>query len=199
MSMSARGPLAASASVLGSFSCLAECSSRRLSDSIAATLSLPNVRERSSSSASIASTSTTSSTTSSITSSITRSTSLPWLRMASRAAAIAASSSASSAALASAFVSASSFAATSPAGARVTPPSSILPRSACHACSTRTPRISPESTPAWIAAPSATACIGSTVRRGSTPKRLLTSLRTPTICVPPPTSTISSTGAPLGR
>mmetsp|Transcript_30734 Transcript_30734/g.70481 ORF Transcript_30734/g.70481 Transcript_30734/m.70481 type:complete len:215 (-) Transcript_30734:750-1394(-) len=74
----------------------------------------------------------------------------------------------------------------------------ILPTSACHVCSTRIFRTSPLRMPAWTAAPRATACMGSTVRLGSTPKRFLTSFRTATIFDAPPTITIWSTGAPMG-
>ena len=63
---------------------------------------------------------------------------------------------------------------------------------ACHACSTRMPSTSPVSAPACAHAPSATAAIGSTVFRGSTPKRLVTSLRTPAIRDAPPTITTCS-------
>ena len=73
-----------------------------------------------------------------------------------------------------------------------TPPSVSMPSDSGVTSSSTTSLTSPCSTPAWIAAPSATTSSGLTPLCGSLPKNLVTSSMTLGMRVMPPTSTTSS-------
>ena len=73
-----------------------------------------------------------------------------------------------------------------------TPPRVSMPRVSGVTSSSSTSRTSPLSTPAWIAAPTATTSSGFTPRCGSLPKNWRTFSMTSGMRVWPPTSTTSS-------
>ena len=78
----------------------------------------------------------------------------------------------------------------------ITPPLVSMPRVSGVTSSSRTSLTSPASTPAWIAAPTATTSSGLTPWCGSVPVSSLTLSRTAGIRVMPPTSTTWSMSAP---
>ena len=79
----------------------------------------------------------------------------------------------------------------------ITPPRVSMPSESGVTSSSSTSRTSPVSTPAWIAAPTATTSSGFTPLFGSLPKTRLTTACTAGMRVMPPTSTTSSICAGL--